>query len=238
MRFARKYFLREGELFRTAFVCICEKKTGAGEKTLKNKAIFIIFLILSAALVFASCSDGAKTDGAAEKESATEPVETEEPFFTIPDGTELEFWLTEDVGKVDFSGYDEVSGWFGAHEYLGNGYKCVKDEDGNNDRPDVYVSYLVTAYPDYADGGRFVTSITVADPNVRFCGLTTGSSLDEFAEKLGGYGFECEKTKYMISESEEGGMLIARKGKITLQFRPGESVFVRVNVENRNGIVF
>ena len=44
-----------------------------------------------------------------------------------------------------------------SREFYGKGYSSVKDEDGNDVKPEHYVTYLITAYPDYADGGEYVT---------------------------------------------------------------------------------
>lgn len=106
-----------------------------------------------------------------------------------PEGTSLEFWITEDVGEVDFSDYEINPGWFGAEEYYGCGY-CADDE--------AFVTYLITAYPDYSCGGSFVTRIKVTDPKVIIMnGLTCASSVNAWSTTLTKMGFkesECSTT--------------------------------------------
>ena len=84
----------------------------------------------------------------------------------MPKNTSLEFWITEDVKDRDWTGHDEIYGWMGAREFLGSGYKKNEDPTGSNQHPEHYVSYVITAWPDYADGGEFVTDITITDPAV------------------------------------------------------------------------
>ena len=71
----------------------------------------------------------------------------------------LEFEIAQKVEESDFEGHDEIYGWFGAREFLGKEYKAVSasEEGGMATRPEVYVSYIVTAYPDYSSEEQAVT---------------------------------------------------------------------------------
>ena len=102
----------------------------------------------------------------------------------------MEFWITEDVKDQDWTGHDEIYGWMGAREFLGSGYKKNEDPTGANQHPDHYVSYVITAWPDYADGGEFVTDITVTDPDVTVYGLTIESTYEEFDAVFESLGYE------------------------------------------------
>ena len=108
----------------------------------------------------------------------------------MPKNTSLEFWITEDVKDQDWTGHDEIYGWMGAREFLGSGYKKNEDPTGANQHPDHYVSYVITAWPDYADGGEFVTDITVTDPDVTVYGLTIESTYEEFDAVFESLGYE------------------------------------------------
>ena len=72
-----------------------------------------------------------------------------------------------DRSEVGKRGYlDPVSythlGWMGAREFLGKDYH-MSTQGG---KPNVRVSYLLTAWPDYADDGQYVTTIEITDPAV------------------------------------------------------------------------
>ena len=108
----------------------------------------------------------------------------------MPKNTSLEIWITEDVKDQDWTGHDEIYGWMGAREFLGSGYKKNEDPTGANQHPDHYVSYVITAWPDYADGGEFVTDITVTDPDVTVYGLTIESTYEEFDAVFESLGYE------------------------------------------------
>ncbi len=109
------------------------------------KQIALILVITILLVNFSSCS-GADTTS------------------EMPEDTNLEFWITQDVSETDFSVYYEIVGWFGARQYYGSGYLPATDEDGNEVDPDYYVKYMITAWPDYADGGEYITAIDFNDP--------------------------------------------------------------------------
>ena len=158
----------------------------------------------------------------------------------MPENTSLEFWITEDVTGRDWTGHDEIYGWMGAREFLGSGYKKNEDADGLDQRPEHYVSYVITAWPDYADGGEFVTDITVTDPAVTVYGLTIASTYEEFDAVFEPLGYELSWGEGAIETR------FATKDGIT--FRLTRSVednpdvvpvfSITAVVTNREGIVF
>ncbi len=141
-----------------------------------------------------------------------------------PEDTELEFWITEDVGEVDLSDHN-VNYGFGAREYYGLGYE-VGDEK--------YVSYIITAYPDYSSGGSYVTGIIVTDPDVKIMGeLTCNSSLNSWDKVLKDMGFS-QKELSTVSGRWESGKFTVRIENID-----GKSTFrIKAEVTNRLNIVF
>ena len=156
----------------------------------------------------------------------------------MPKDTTLEFWITEDVKDRDWSGHDEIYGWMGAREFLGSAYKKNADADGSDQHPEHYVSYVITAWPDYADGGQFVTRIDITDPNVSVYGLTVNSSIEE-------YDAVFRKMGYVISVEERGvnTVFTATRAGITFELciRPDgltPSLAIKAEVTNREGIVF
>ena len=158
----------------------------------------------------------------------------------MPKNTALEFWITEDVKDRDWTGHDEIYGWMGAREFLGSGYKKNEDPIGSNQHPEHYVSYVITAWPDYADGGEFVTDITVTDPAVTVYGLTIASTYEEFDAVFEQLGYELSWSESAIETR------VATKDGITFRLtRAVEDnpdvvpVFsITAEVTNREGIVF
>ena len=156
----------------------------------------------------------------------------------MPKDTTLEFWITENVKDQDWTGHDEIYGWMGAREFLGSAYKKNADADGSDQHPEHYVSYVITAWPDYADGGQFVTRIDITDPNVSVYGLTVSSSIEE-------YDAVFRKMGYVISVEERGvnTVFTATRAGITFELciRPDgltPSLAIKAEVTNREGIVF
>ena len=158
----------------------------------------------------------------------------------MPKDTTLEFWITEDVNYQDWSGHDEIYGWMGAREFLGSGYKKITDTDGLDQHPEHYVSYVITAWPDYADGGEFVTDIIITDPAVSVYGLTIASTYEEFDAVFKPLGYE------LYWSDSEIRTRIARKDGISFRLtRAVEDDLdvvplfrISADVTNREGIVF
>ena len=158
----------------------------------------------------------------------------------MPKNTSLEFWITEDVKDQDWTGHDEIYGWMGAREFLGSGYKKNEDPTGANQHPDHYVSYVITAWPDYADGGEFVTDITVTDPDVKVYGLTIASTYEEFDAVFEPLGYELSWSDGAIETR------VATKNGITFRLtravedNPNVVPIFRISAEvtNREGIVY
>lgn len=158
----------------------------------------------------------------------------------MPKNTSLEFWITEDVKDYDWTGHDEIYGWMGAREFLGSGYKKNEDPTGSNQHPEHYVSYVITAWPDYADGGEFVTDITVTDPAVTVYGLTIESTYEEFDAVFEPLGYELSWSEGAIKTR------VATKDGITFRLtravedNPDVVPQIRISSEvtNREGIVY
>lgn len=158
----------------------------------------------------------------------------------MPKDTTLEFWITENVKDQDWTGHDEIYGWMGAREFLGSAYKKNEDADGLDQRPEHYVSYVITAWPDYADGGQFVTDIIVTDPAVKVYGLTIASTFEEFDAVFEPLGYELSWSEGAIQTR------VATKDGVTFRLtravddNPNVVPQIRISAEvtNREGIVF
>lgn len=158
----------------------------------------------------------------------------------MPKDTTLEFWITENVKDQDWTGHDEIYGWMGAREFLGSAYKKNEDADGLDQRPEHYVSYVITAWPDYADGGQFVTDIIVTDPAVKVYGLTLASTFEEFDAVFEPLGYELSWSEGAIQTR------VAKKDGVTFRLtravddNPDVVPQIRISAEitNREGIVF
>lgn len=151
--------------------------------------------------------------------------------------TFLEFQITENVENTDMSQYKSVSGWMGAKEYYGKGYSPVTDSEGNVTKPEYYVTYLVSAYPDYADGGQYITKIEITDPSVMVHGITVNSSFKEFEAVFKALG-------YTASVAEKGGyMQYNAKNKDGISYsiylsNDIKKMTIQAEVTNREGIIF
>ena len=158
----------------------------------------------------------------------------------MPKDTTLEFWITEDVKDRDWTGHDEIYGWMGAREFLGSAYKKNADADGSDQHPEHYVSYVITAWPDYADGGQFVTDIAVTDPAVKVHGLTIASTFEEFDAVFEPLGYELSWGEGAIKTR------VATRDGITLRLTRAvednpdvvPQIQISAEVTNREGIVF
>jgi len=156
-----------------------------------------------------------------------------------PDDTNLEFWITQNVEGINFSRHIEIDGWFGAKQYYGAGYQPIIDDMGPCDT-DHYVKYLITAYPDYADGGQYITKIEISDPNITFYGLTTNSSFEEFDRTLQKQGYEISSPKlypnvphpYIHTASKNGITFTLNKMIVP------NIITINAEISNREGIVF
>lgn len=141
-----------------------------------------------------------------------------------PEDTPLELWICDDASRFDWSGHEEITGWFGAREFLGTGYR-LEDE--------ARVSYILTAWPDYADGGSFVTRIRVTDPAVTVYGLTVNSDFQAFEEVFASLGFTVEP-------GDVPGTVHAVRDGIAVTLSAGDipELTVSARVTNRQGIEF
>lgn len=145
-----------------------------------------------------------------------------------PQDTALEFWICDDGSQVDWREHDEIGGWMGAREFLGKDYHA--GEQG--ERPPVRVSYLLTAWPDYADGGNYITTIEVTDPAVSVYGLTVESGPAEFERVMTSVGYEVEWVTDSLQRAVRDGFTFSI-------YRGDAPAFcISAQVGNRKGIVF
>ena len=145
----------------------------------------------------------------------------------------LEFEIAQKVEESDFEGHDEIYGWFGAREFLGKEYKAIppSEEGGMATRPEVYVSYIVTAYPDYSSAEQAVTGIRITDPKVTVFGHNVDTPVEEFDKTLQEKGF-------FIEQIGEGTRRKATKGDISISYGGGQPIQIDAEVTNVEGIVF
>ena len=151
------------------------------------------------------------------------------PYFPPkPEDSALEFWICDDGRLVDWRGHDEINGLMGGREFLGKGYR--KSEQG--ERPPVRVSYILTAWPDYADGGSYVTRIAITDPAVSVYGLTVESEPAEFERVMTSMGYKVE--------SVNGSLQLAVRDGFTFSLYCGDAPELNISAEisNREGICY
>ena len=152
-----------------------------------------------------------------------------------PENTTLEFWIAEKVSADDFNDHEQILGMFGGDLYFGKGYHANEINEDGVVYPEHYVTYTVTAYPDYSsNGGRYdtVTRIEITDTNVSVGGISCDSSLEEFDAVFKGLGCNIQ---------DKGIIHIATFGNASISFADydeNEIITIWVNVTNKQGIVF
>ena len=146
-----------------------------------------------------------------------------------PSDTTLEFWIAQDVSNVDFSEYSIATvTMFGGERYYAKGY-APEDEKHPEVRPDTYVIYTLTAYPDFSDAGRHVTEIEICDPAVSVYGFRTGDSMETFDDIFRNLGYTITTTSYAHT---------AKKGKFGFRYNTDGQLIVFAEVTNKNNIMF
>lgn len=138
-----------------------------------KKTLSAVALLLTVVTLCVLCLAGcAKTDPIGEKPES------------------LEVWLNERVGVDFIKKHEIIPGWIGANEYYGAGYHAVKGADGTSRDPEVYVKYLLMAYPEGSADKNVVTGIAINDPAVNVYGFCFGMSEKSFYDIFGKKGFE------------------------------------------------
>lgn len=156
-------------------------------------------------------------------------MQSSKPYFPPkPEDTTLEFWICDDGAQVNWSDHDEITGWMGAWEFLGKDYHV----GAQGERPPMCVSYLLTAWPDYADGGRYITTIEITDPAVSVYGLTVESKPVEFEQVMTSMGYKVESVDDNLQRATRDGFTFSLYRGNTSEFR------ITAEVSNREGIVF
>ena len=156
-------------------------------------------------------------------------TQPDKPYFPPkPEDTTLEFWICDDGSLVDWRGYDEITGWMGAQEFLGKDYHM--SEQG--ERPHVRVSYILTAWPDHTDGGSYVTTIEITDPAVSVYGLTVESEPVEFERVMTSMGYKVEQVNDSLQRAVRDGFTFSLHRGDTPEFS------ISAEVSNREGIVY
>ncbi|MBO4696173.1 MAG: hypothetical protein J5643_02690 [Lachnospiraceae bacterium] len=147
--------------------------------------------------------------------------------------TGLEHKITERVSISDFEGQDEILGWYDGTEFLGKGYKAVSSEDEAitmKNRPEVFVSYIITPYPDYSSSELAVTGIIIKDPAVTVYGNNIETALETFDNTLKENGF-------WIEPLGDGFRHAAHRDDITISYGNG-MIQINAEVTNEQGLVF
>lgn len=104
-----------------------------------------------------------------------------------------------------------------------------------------YVSYLVTAYPDYASGGSYITGISITDPEVRLYGLTVDATFAEFDAVFAEMGFtlsdrDSDSAVTRVAEKDDIQCLLIHPKPDANGVIP--ALVMNAAVTNRTGIVY
>lgn len=141
-------------------------------------------------------------------------------------GTNLKYWITESVNvdHYNLSNCTYLPGMFGGDMFLDGRYEAIKSEEKIL-APEIHVVYTVTAYPDYADGGCYITFIDITDPKIYVYGLSMSSTEDEVTEIM------------KKQEFKSKGNNTWYKNNCLFMFS-SNSIRIKADVSNKNHIVF
>jgi len=158
-----------------------------------------------------------------------------------PSDTALEFWIAENVEGINWDGHDVPYEMFGGKAYLGRNYP-LEWIGAYTELPGLYVIYTITAWPDYADSGEYVTGIEITDPAVTVYGLTVNSSFEEFDALFQDRGFDIKviKNEYWEQhQAEKDGFCFSLRTGIFTEKSSKKSVLtISAEVSNLDNIVF
>lgn len=206
---------------------------------MNKKGLIIILSVIGALGLLLVIGIGTEKD--IPKNAIGALIETGNCSEVMPEDTTLEFWITDNVEGFNFTNHDEISGWIGAREYLGSSYQKTVDSDGTDSKPNYYVSYLVTAYPDYADGGKFVTRIEITDPEIKVYGLTVNSTMEDFNSVFENLGFtlsDGESTACHVRIAEKNGITFTLTKEKDGDVNIVPQLVIRAEVTNRDRIQY
>lgn len=124
------------------------------------------------------------------------------PYFVIQElprknvggETTLEFWIGDIVDESDYEGHAIVYDGF-----LGEGYSEDVKLGTATHTTDYYVHYTVCNYPKVDSKTSGIVRIEITDPSVKIYGLTTESSLDDFARVFDALGAKVSKSEYNVN---------------------------------------
>ncbi|MBR5947455.1 MAG: hypothetical protein IKZ82_02250 [Clostridia bacterium] len=202
------------------------------------------FAFIIAALAFCLLITACKEHGKPKDENASPaPITLEESLKTESD---LEMFILTDAANADLSELQEVYGVAGQRRYVPKRYGIADNATAPQPLPEQFVLYIVSPWPDYEDGGSFVTNIQITDPKVRVFGLTIESSSEEFIEKCSMLGYN---RVYSIDNEEYDGFsyydeytcMKSADGKNYIALAKKDSntyIVLFAPVTNRGGIIF
>lgn len=157
-------------------------------------------------------------------------------YLQKPTDTDLEFWLTDDLTTADLTAFAEQTSWEnGPKVFFGTGY-TEKDAES--------VAYTLTAYPDLADGGKFVTTVFISDPKVRLVeGLTAASAMEEWDDVLTRMGLvKMKSPEYLDKSTLAKESWESPDGKfhytVAKRYNGGVDVQIQATVTNRTGLIY
>lgn len=188
------------------------------------KRLFFVALIAGMVLSFSAC--GKENRPLSEEELA----ENQAFAASINAGSSFELGFLEDVKNRDLTAFGYEAG-FGCAEYYNE--EKYGSYNGAKKRG---IIYEATAYPDYIDGGWFITQIDVTDPDATFLGGVSLNSGEEAIEAaLKGVGFQVGRDTYPSGKD----FIWAKKGMFGVVYEQyAADICFFYSVTNREGLIY
>ena len=199
------------------------------------------------AIFLCGCASGSSGGSVSSQSSSPASSESDlEPYYdkekalslaeSLKDGTNFPISFLMNAAGYDFSSFGYLPG-FGVSAYYPTSYGFPSDGEASD--PSAYADthpflfFEVTSFPDYADGGEYVTYIKCTDATLTFMGHTIDGYSEDFVSALSALGFEIEADTGYPSTS-----FSANEDGIFITFSHGSFLIVGFDVTNHQRIVY
>lgn len=154
---------------------------------------------------------------------------TESVCIEKPKDTNLKYWLTQSVTEKELSTMELVGYGYGTDVYLDNNYNLDSYKGPFNlEEDNIYVTYMVSRYPDISSTSFAIIGIEITDPSIHFYDISLLSSKEEICNRMKNLCYEYSRTEDYYLWSNDKYKFIFQDNKINLYAK----------VTNKNNIIY